>query len=78
MTHFAGFIFDSARRQVTRATAEPVHLTPKAFDLLALLIDEAPRVVQKTEIHAHLWPGVFVTDAALVGLVKELRQWLGS
>ena len=38
MTHFAGFIFDSARRQVTRATAEPVHLTPKAFDLLALLI----------------------------------------
>jgi len=76
MTHFAGFIFDSARRQVSRATGEPVHLTPKAFDLLAILMDETPRVVQKTEIHERLWPGVFVTDATLVGLVKELRRAL--
>jgi DNA-binding winged helix-turn-helix (wHTH) protein len=73
---FADFVFDSARRQVTRATGEPVHLTPKAFDLLAILIDEAPRVVQKTEIHERLWPRVFVTDATLVGLIKEIRRSL--
>jgi DNA-binding winged helix-turn-helix (wHTH) protein len=75
-TEFSGFIFDSARREITRETGEPVHLTPKAFDLLAFLIDEAPRVVHKSEIHERLWPGIFVTDSTLVGLVKELRRSL--
>ena len=54
------------------------HLTPKAFDLLALLIARAPAVVPKPEIHAHLWPGAFVSDATLAGLVKELRRALGD
>jgi pSer/pThr/pTyr-binding forkhead associated (FHA) protein len=53
-----------------------VHITPKAFDLLVLLIDRAPRVVRKTELHEQLWPGTFVADATLVGLVKELRRAL--
>ena len=53
-----------------------VHLTPKAFDLLALLIERAPAVVSKTEIHSHLWPGTFVSDATLLGLVKEVRRAL--
>jgi hypothetical protein len=51
-----------------------IHITPKAFDLLVLLIDRAPRVVRKTELHEQLWPGTFVADATLVGLVKELRR----
>jgi pSer/pThr/pTyr-binding forkhead associated (FHA) protein len=53
-----------------------VHVTPKAFDLLILLIDRAPRVVRKAELHEQLWPGTFVADATLVGLVKELRRAL--
>lgn len=51
-------------------------MTPKAYDLLALLIGESPRVVTKTELHERLWPGTFVSDAALVSLVKELRRAL--
>jgi DNA-binding winged helix-turn-helix (wHTH) protein len=70
---FGPFVLDSGRRELTRDGNE-VHLTPKAFDLLALLIDEAPRVVRKTELHERLWPGTFVSDATLVGLVKELRR----
>jgi hypothetical protein len=58
-----------------RGEAE-VHLTPKAFDLLVLLIDEAPRVIRKADLHERLWPGTFVSDATLVGLVKELRRVL--
>jgi len=42
------FALDSDRRQLTRDDVE-IHLTPKAFDLLALLADEAPRVVRKTK-----------------------------
>jgi DNA-binding winged helix-turn-helix (wHTH) protein len=72
---FGAFTLDSNRRQVTRGDVE-IHLTPKAFDLLALLLDEAPRVVRKTELHERLWPGTFVSDAALVVLVKELRRAL--
>lgn len=75
-TQFAGLIFDSARREITRENGQPLHLTPKAFDLLAFLIEEAPRVVHKSEIHERLWPGTFVTDATLVGLVKEVRRSL--
>jgi len=72
---FGGFTLDSDRRQVMRGDVE-VHLTPKAFELLALLVDEAPRVVRKTELHERLWRGTFVSDAALVVLVKELRRAL--
>jgi hypothetical protein len=72
---FGAFALDSDRRQLTRDDAE-IHLTPKAFDLLVLLADEAPRVVRKTELHERLWPGTFVSDAALVVLVKELRRAL--
>jgi DNA-binding winged helix-turn-helix (wHTH) protein len=57
---------------------EEVHLTPKAFELLALLIQRAPAVVPKAEIHSHLWSGTFVSDATLAGLVKEVRRALGD
>jgi len=72
---FGAFALYSDRRQLLRDGVE-VHLTPKAFDLLALLIDRAPAVVAKTEIHKRLWPDSFVSDATLLGLVKEVRRAL--
>lgn len=72
---FGPFTFDLPRRELTRG-GTPIHLTPKAFDLLALLVAEAPRVVPKAELHERLWPGTFVADATLVGLIKELRRAL--
>lgn len=72
---FGSFELDSARRQLFRDSRE-IHLTPKAFDLLSLLIDAAPRVVAKAELHDRLWPNGVVSDATLVGLVKEIRRAL--
>jgi DNA-binding winged helix-turn-helix (wHTH) protein len=72
---FGGVTLDAATRQVTRG-AIALHLTPKAFDLLAILAHEAPRVVPKAELHERLWPRTFVSDATLVSLVKELRRTL--
>jgi DNA-binding winged helix-turn-helix (wHTH) protein len=74
---FGSCAIDVSRREVRRDTAV-AHLTPKAFDLLVLLIGEAPRVVPKLELHQRLWPGTFVSDATLVGLVKEIRRELGD
>jgi DNA-binding winged helix-turn-helix (wHTH) protein len=74
---FRDFVLDPDRRQLLRDGIE-VHLTPKAFDLLALLIERAPAVVTKVEIHERLWPATFVSDVTLAGLVKEVRQALGG
>ena len=68
--------FDAERRTVVAADGTPRHLTPKAFDLLEILIEEAPRVVRKAELHTRLWADSFVSDAALTSLVKELRRVL--
>ena len=72
---FGSFELDSARRQLFRDRRE-IRLTPKAFDLLSLLINAAPRVVAKSDLHDHLWPSGAVSDATLVGLVKEIRRAL--
>jgi len=75
LTKFDAFEVDAGQRQLRRDGAE-IHLTPKAFDLLGVLIEHAPRVVSKAELHHAMWPKSFVSDATLVGLVKELRRAL--
>ena len=75
MARFGPFELDSRRHLLLRDGRE-IHLTPKAFDLLAALIGAAPRVVGKAELHQKLWPNGVVTDATLVGLVKEIRRAL--
>lgn len=72
---FGRFVLDEAQRKLTRDGVE-VHLTPKAFDLLLVLVTEAPRVLSKDELHARVWSGTFVSDATVVGVVKELRRVL--
>jgi DNA-binding winged helix-turn-helix (wHTH) protein len=73
--HFGQFTLDPDVREVRRQ-GKPLHLTPKAFDLLTVLVSESPRVVTKAELHERLWAGTFVSDATLVGVVKELRRVL--
>jgi DNA-binding winged helix-turn-helix (wHTH) protein len=70
---FGPFLLDEAQRKLTRDGLE-VHLTPKAFDLLIVLVTDAPRVLSKNELHMRVWPGTFVSDATLVGVIKELRR----
>ena len=75
LTRFGPFSLDWQQRSLVREGRE-IHLTPKAFDLLLLLVDQAPRIVPKAELHKRLWTGTFVSDATLVGLIKELRRAL--
>ena len=76
MTTYQHLSFDAERRLVWAANGRRLRLTPKAFELLKILIDDAPRVVSKADLHRRLWPETFVTDAALTCLVKELRRVL--
>ena len=75
---FATFTLDSdARRLISQDGAE-IHLSPKAFDLLRLLIERRPNVLDKASLHAQIWPRTFVVDANLTVLVSELRRALAD
>ncbi len=75
MKLFGKFEFDPVTRRVSREGVD-IHLAPKVFELLSALLDAAPAVVSKRELHARLWPGGVVADATLVALVKQLRAAL--
>ena len=74
---FGGFVFDAESRQL-RGPAGAVHLSPKAFDLLGVLLESRPRALSKAELHDRLWAGTFVSDSSLASLVKEIRRALGD
>lgn len=73
---------EDCRLDVVNATlqrgASPVALTPKAFSVLVYLVTLAGRLVTKDEFMDHVWPGVFVGDAALKVCVREIRRALGD
>ena len=72
---FDRFTFDSETRELLE-DGRRVHVSPKAFDLLRLLLERRPNVVSKTELHDRIWPGAFVGDANLSVVVAEIRQVL--
>jgi DNA-binding winged helix-turn-helix (wHTH) protein len=74
---FGPFTLDRETRQVVGATEE-LHLAPKAFDLLVLLIEHRPKVLSKADLQQALWPDTFVVEANLSNLVAEIRQALGD
>jgi DNA-binding winged helix-turn-helix (wHTH) protein len=72
---FDDFSLDLERRQLLRSGKE-VHLSPKALQLLELLVAERPRALAKAEIRDRLWPRTFVSESSLTGLVTTLRSAL--
>jgi DNA-binding winged helix-turn-helix (wHTH) protein len=76
---FGTFTLDVEMRLLLRgADLQPVHLSPKAYELLCVLVDTRPRAVAKRELHERLWPSTFVSEATLASLVAELREALGE
>lgn len=74
---FDRFTLDSERRELLDGT-QPVHLGPKAFFLLEILIGGRPRALSKKELYERVWPDTFVDESNLPGLVNELRSALGD
>jgi DNA-binding winged helix-turn-helix (wHTH) protein len=74
---FGEFTFDRATRQLLRGGRD-VHLEPKAFELLDLLLERRPEAVSKPEIRDRLWPDTFVSESSLTTLVAQLREALGD
>jgi len=74
---FGECVLDSETRQLT-VRGEAVHLSPKAFQFLELLLESRPKALSKSEIHERLWPGTFVSDGTLASLLVEVRSATGD
>ena len=74
---FDRFTLDADTRELLEQ-GRRIHLSPKAFDLLHLLLQRRPAVVSKDEIHDRVWQGAFVGDANFTVVVAEIRQALGD
>src|SRR4029077_6201748 len=74
---FANFTLDSETRELLQ-DARPVHLSPKAFDVLLLLIERRPAVVTKSQLFALVWQQAFVQEANLNVVVAEIRRALAD
>jgi adenylate cyclase len=74
---FLDFELDADRLELTR-DGEPVHAEPQIIELLALLLAHAGETLSKETINEQVWRGRVVSDAALSGRIKTLRQLLGD
>jgi DNA-binding winged helix-turn-helix (wHTH) protein len=77
MYRFGEFRADVATRRVLQGEQE-VHLSPKAFDLLAMLIENRAQALSKADLQQKLWPSTYVLETNIAGLIAEIRHALGD
>jgi len=74
--------FDSFRidpeERVLLQSGSPIPLTPKAFEILVVLVQHSERVVLKDDLMKLLWPDSFVEEANLTQNIFMLRRALGE
>ena len=74
---FGDFVFDSDTHELL-CGGNRVTLSPKAFQLLEVLIENRPRALSKSVLLNRLWENTFVVEANLSNLVGEIRHALGE
>jgi DNA-binding winged helix-turn-helix (wHTH) protein len=72
---FGPFVLDVADGSLKRDGAL-ISLTPKQFDLLVALVENAGRLVEKDALLRRVWPDVAVEEGNLTKGVFSLRQVL--
>lgn len=74
---FGRFNLNIAQRSLLR-DHEVVPLTPKAFEILLLLLENAGKIVEKEDLMNKVWPNTFVEDGNLTQNISLLRKALGE
>jgi TolB-like protein/DNA-binding winged helix-turn-helix (wHTH) protein/lipoprotein NlpI len=77
MKTFKAFTLDTANHILWR-NGDRVPIAPKAFDVLAYLVEHAGRVVAQDELLGALWPGTFVNPEVLRKYILEIRKALSD
>ncbi|MDU8914074.1 winged helix-turn-helix domain-containing tetratricopeptide repeat protein [Aestuariicoccus sp. MJ-SS9] len=74
---FGDFILDLNRGELLGKDG-PVPVEPRAFTLLAYMVEQHGRLVEKDELIASVWGGRIVSDAAIATAIKAARRALGD
>jgi DNA-binding winged helix-turn-helix (wHTH) protein/Flp pilus assembly protein TadD len=74
---FGEFRLDASKRMLIRGGDE-VHVSPKAIELLVLLVESGDRVVTRAEIMDRLWQDTFVEEGNINFHISNLRRALGQ
>jgi DNA-binding winged helix-turn-helix (wHTH) protein len=74
---FGDCTLDSDTRELSRG-GEPVHLEPKSYRLLELLLAARPKALSKRDLQEVLWPKTYVSERSLARLVADLRSAIGD
>ena len=74
---FGDCVLDEETRELSRR-GEVVHISPRSFQILELLLKERPRALSKEDIYGRLWAGTYVTDGTLTTLIAEVRAAIGD
>ncbi len=74
---FGDCTLDTDTRELSRG-GKAVHIEPKAYRLLELLLASRPKAMSKDELQDQLWPKTFVSERSLARLVEVLRDCLGD
>ena len=74
---FGQYRVDIERRELRRG-AVLVELEPRAFDLLAVLVQHRDHVVSKDDLLQAVWHGRIVSESALTTRINAVRRALGD
>ena len=80
ITHFYAFdnfVVDAGKSVLSRE-GQSVPLTPKAFEILLVLVRNPGRVLKKEELIEEVWPDAFVDENNLPRNISSLRKALGE
>ena len=78
MFFFSGFVLDPDRVELRGPDGVAIHLRPKTFELLRLLVANSHRLLTKQELLDAIWPGVHVGEDSLFQCIREIRSALGD
>lgn len=74
---FADCELDTARFELRRA-GKSQKIEPQVFEILRYLVEHHDQFVSKEELHAAIWQGRVVSDAAMSSRIKAVRRAIGD
>lgn len=77
MYEFSRFRLDP-ENHLLESEGIPISLTPKAFEILLVLVENGNRLTTKEELMRRVWPDSFVEEANLTVNISALRKQLGE
>ncbi len=76
------FVFEDCEIDIDRfefrRAGQLVHLEPQVYEVLAFLVSNHERAVARDELIEHVWPGGYISDAALSSRLMAARKAIGD